>query len=261
MEYTKVQTALNHVKDAIIKKIDAVDASVTSVKNSVTNLPTTLDSKFSALTSKVDGVKTDVASVGGKVDGAKAEIKNSIDTVVSESKVISNDLAIVGNSVKSLQDRFLYVGIDTEDSFSKCNVYVNQLKQTNFKKWETVFDIKGKVVLNGFSLSLVAGSASVGCEYRLKLGNTLLTGKVKGASGSNWSSSGAISIDIMAQTGNPNSDTYIKPSDLSLDVTGKSYGISLSPYRGFLLDGMKLEWYKPLSGDANVVSYDYTLIE
>lgn len=69
MEYTKVQTALNHVKDAIIAKIDKVDASVTSVKNSVTNLPTTLDSKFSALTSKVDGVKTDVAGVGSKVDG------------------------------------------------------------------------------------------------------------------------------------------------------------------------------------------------
>lgn len=68
MEYTKVQTALNHVKDAIIAKIDKVDASVTSVKNSVTNLPTTLDSKFSALTSKVDGVKTDVAGVGSKVD-------------------------------------------------------------------------------------------------------------------------------------------------------------------------------------------------
>lgn len=74
MEYTKVQTALNHVKDAIIAKIDKVDASVTSVKNSVTNLPTTLDSKFSALTSKVDGVKTDVAGVGSKVDGVKTDV-------------------------------------------------------------------------------------------------------------------------------------------------------------------------------------------
>lgn len=74
MEYTKVQTALNHVKDAIIAKIDKVDASVTSVKNSVTYLPTTLDSKFSALTTKVDGVKTVVAGVGSKVDAVKSDV-------------------------------------------------------------------------------------------------------------------------------------------------------------------------------------------
>ena len=84
MEYTKVQTALNHVKDAIIAKIDKVDASVTNVNNSVTNLPTTLDSKFSALTSKVDGVKTDVAGVGSKVDVVKTELsKTAKSTEVS----------------------------------------------------------------------------------------------------------------------------------------------------------------------------------
>lgn len=77
MEYTKVQTALNHVKDAITTKLDAIKSDVTNVNNSVTNLPTTLDSKFSALTSKVDGVKTDVAGVGSKVDGVKSDVEKT----------------------------------------------------------------------------------------------------------------------------------------------------------------------------------------
>ena len=97
MEYTKVQTALNHVKDAIIAKIDKVDASVTSVKNSVTNLPTTLDSKFSALTSKVDGVKTDVAGVGSKVDGAS----NTLNIIKNNTETLSpkEDVAYIGKSI------------------------------------------------------------------------------------------------------------------------------------------------------------------
>ena len=69
MDYTKVLSALSRVKEALTTKLDAIKADVTNVNNSVTNLPTTLDSKFSALTSKVDGVKTDVAGVGSKVDG------------------------------------------------------------------------------------------------------------------------------------------------------------------------------------------------
>ena len=84
MEYTKVQTALNHVKDAITTKLDAIKSDVTNVNNSVTNLPTTLDSKFSALTSKVDGVKTDVAGVGSKVDAVKSDVaKTAKSTEVS----------------------------------------------------------------------------------------------------------------------------------------------------------------------------------
>ena len=97
MEYTKVQTALNHVKDAITTKLDAIKADVTNVNNSVTNLPTTLDSKFSALTSKVDGVKTDVVGVGSKVDGTKIEIKNSVDTVKTELSTA------IGNVLKNVQ--------------------------------------------------------------------------------------------------------------------------------------------------------------
>ena len=97
MEYTKVQTALNHVKDAITTKLDAIKSDVTNVNNSVTNLPTTLDSKFSALTSKVDGVKTDVAGVGSKVDGAKTEIVNKIGTAKTELSTA------IGNVLKNVQ--------------------------------------------------------------------------------------------------------------------------------------------------------------
>lgn len=108
MEYTKVQTALNHVKDAITTKLDAIKADVTSVNNSVTSLPTTLDSKFSALTSKVDGVKTDVAGVGSKVDGAKTEIVNKIGTAKTElstaiRNVLKNVQTVEGKISKPLK--------------------------------------------------------------------------------------------------------------------------------------------------------------
>lgn len=67
MEYTKVLSALNRVKEALTTKLDAIKTDVTNVNNSVTNLPTTLDSKFSALTSKVDGVKTELSTAIGNV--------------------------------------------------------------------------------------------------------------------------------------------------------------------------------------------------
>lgn len=86
MEYTKVQTALNHVKDAITTKLDAIKSDVTNVNNSVTNLPATLDSKFSALTSKVDGVKTDVAGVGSKVDAGVTTLGGKVDGALNIAK-------------------------------------------------------------------------------------------------------------------------------------------------------------------------------
>ena len=90
MDYTKVQTALNHVKDAITTKLDSIKSDVTNVNNSVTNLPTTLDSKFSALTSKVDGVKTDVAGVGSKVDGVKSDVAKTAKS--TELSTLANNL-------------------------------------------------------------------------------------------------------------------------------------------------------------------------
>ena len=97
MEYTKVLSKLEHIKDALTTKLDAIKSDVTNVNNSVTNLPTTLDSKFSALTSKVDGVKTDVAGVGSKVDGAKTEIVNKIGTAKTELSTA------IGNVLKNVQ--------------------------------------------------------------------------------------------------------------------------------------------------------------
>lgn len=90
MEYTKVLSALNRVKDALTTKLDAIKADVTNVNNSVTNLPTTLDSKFSALTSKVDGVKTDVAGVGSKVDGIKSDVAKTAKS--TELSTLANNL-------------------------------------------------------------------------------------------------------------------------------------------------------------------------
>lgn len=82
MDYTKVLSKIEHAKDALAKKLDSIKSDVTNVNNSVTNLPTTLDSKFSALTAKVDGVKTDVAGVGGKVDTVGSTLNKVNQSVV-----------------------------------------------------------------------------------------------------------------------------------------------------------------------------------
>ena len=67
MDYTKVLTALSHVKDAIEKKID-------SVNTSVSGLPDTLDTQFTAVKNDVATVKTDVGSVKTDVASVKQAI-------------------------------------------------------------------------------------------------------------------------------------------------------------------------------------------
>lgn len=60
-DYTKVLSALNRVKGALEKKIDAVNTSVSG-------LPDTLDTQFTAVKNDIATVKTDVAGVRGGVD-------------------------------------------------------------------------------------------------------------------------------------------------------------------------------------------------
>lgn len=151
MEYTKVQTALNHVKDAIIAKIDKVDASVTSVKNSVTNLPTTLDSKFSALTSKVDGVKTDVAGVGSKVDAGVTTLGSKVDGVKSD----------IAKTAKSTELSNLKESIIANDSFavdSPDDIIAKNFSNVSISSKEIkIFSIVGKGKVNLLEFSQIIG--------------------------------------------------------------------------------------------------------
>ena len=133
MEYTKVQTALNHVKDAITTKLDAIKTDVTSVKNSVTNLPSTLDSKFSALTSKVDGVKTDVAGVGSKVDAGVTTLGGKVDGVCTNVNAINQSVRQLNSGIDSVRwypenakpAKFLSRKSDTYDSGRKTILDIN----------------------------------------------------------------------------------------------------------------------------------------
>lgn len=162
MEYTKVQTALNHVKDAIIAKIDKVDASVTSVKNSVTNLPTTLDSKFSALTSKVDGVKTDVAGVGSKVDAGVTTLGGKVDAGVTTlgGKVdgVKSDIA---KTAKSTELSNLKESIIANDSFavdSPDDIIAKNFSNVSISSKEIkIFSIVGKGKVNLLEFSQIIG--------------------------------------------------------------------------------------------------------
>ena len=65
MDYTKVLSALSHLKEALGKKIDAVNTSVSG-------LPDTLDTQFTAVKNDIATVKTDVASVKQAITSANA---------------------------------------------------------------------------------------------------------------------------------------------------------------------------------------------
>lgn len=151
MEYTKVQTALNHVKDAITTKLDAIKSDVTNVNNSVTNLPTTLDSKFSALTSKVDGVKTDVAGVGSKVDAGVTTLGSKVDGVKSD----------IAKTAKSTELSNLKESIIANDSFavdSPDDIIAKNFSNVSISSKEIkIFSIVGKGKVNLLEFSQIIG--------------------------------------------------------------------------------------------------------
>lgn len=70
MDYTKVLSALSHVKAALEKKIDAVNTSVSG-------LPDTLDTQFTAVKNDIATVKTDVGSVKTDVASVKQAITSA----------------------------------------------------------------------------------------------------------------------------------------------------------------------------------------
>lgn len=67
MEYTKVLSALSHVKAVLEKKIDAVNTSVSG-------LPDTLDTQFTAVKKEISAVKTDTTTIKNSLDSANATI-------------------------------------------------------------------------------------------------------------------------------------------------------------------------------------------
>lgn len=70
MDYTKIISALNRVKDALEKKIDTVNTSVSG-------LPDTLDTQFTAVKNDIATVKTDVGSVKTDVASVKQAITSA----------------------------------------------------------------------------------------------------------------------------------------------------------------------------------------
>lgn len=151
MNTNRISTKLDRIKDAIIAKIDKVDASVTSVKNSVTNLPTTLDSKFSALTSKVDGVKTDVAGVGSKVDAGVTTLGSKVDGVKSD----------IAKTAKSTELSNLKESIIANDSFavdSPDDIIAKNFSNVSISSKEIkIFSIVGKGKVNLLEFSQIIG--------------------------------------------------------------------------------------------------------
>lgn len=151
MDYTKVQTALNHVKNALTAKLDAIKADVTNVNNSVTNLPTTLDSKFSALTSKVDGVKTDVAGVGSKVDAGVTTLGDKVDGVKSD----------IAKTAKSTELSNLKESIIANDSFAvdfPDDIIAKNFSNVSISSKEIkIFSIVGKGKVNLLEFSQIIG--------------------------------------------------------------------------------------------------------
>lgn len=105
MDYTKILSALSRAKDALEKKIDAVNTSVSG-------LPGTLDTQFTAVKNDIATVKTDVASVKSdtginlpqKIDTSSQEIKTELNSItervetnVTETLYVKNKMPFVTN--------------------------------------------------------------------------------------------------------------------------------------------------------------------
>lgn len=93
MDYTKILSALSRVKDALEKKIDAVNTSVSG-------LPDTLDTQFTAVKNDIATVKTEVLSVKTdtetnlpqKFDAGTQEIKTELNSITERVATIEKDV-------------------------------------------------------------------------------------------------------------------------------------------------------------------------
>lgn len=96
MDYTKILSALGRVKDALEKKIDAVNTSVSG-------LPDTLDTQFTAVKNDIATVKTDVSSV--KMDVG----------------VVDNKVTTLNTTLISMDAKIDKVGVDAEKAANTGN--------------------------------------------------------------------------------------------------------------------------------------------
>lgn len=93
MDYTKILSALSRVKDALEKKIDAVNTSVSG-------LPDTLDTQFTAVKNDIATVKTEVLGVKTdtetnlpqKFDAGTQEIKTELNSITERVATIEKDV-------------------------------------------------------------------------------------------------------------------------------------------------------------------------
>lgn len=111
MDYTKVLSALNRVKGALEKKIDAVNTSVSG-------LPDTLDTQFTAVKNDIATVKTDVAGVKTDVAG----VRGGVDTTLQGLTELLNK-----GVVKSVQRGVLQWAPDVDVYGKKVTVNFGQV--------------------------------------------------------------------------------------------------------------------------------------
>ena len=144
MDYTKILSALSRVKDALEKKIDAVNTSVSG-------LPGTLDTQFTAVKNDIATVKTDVGSVKAdtninlpqKFDAGTQEIKNATEQIKTSVAEISSHIA-------------------SEEMLPYPRTVVNVRCELGGKK--TCVNIKGRGYLN-YALMEIYGDSSSGTIY------------------------------------------------------------------------------------------------
>lgn len=144
MDYTKILSALSRVKDALEKKIDAVNTSVSG-------LPDTLDTQFTAVKNDIATVKTDVAGV--KTD-TEINLPQKIDTSTQE---IKNDTEQIKTSVAEISSH-----IAAEKTLPYPRTVVSVKCELGGKK--TCVNIKGRGYLN-YALMNISGDASKGTIY------------------------------------------------------------------------------------------------
>ena len=151
MDYTKVLSALNHVKAALEKKIDAVNTSVSG-------LPDTLDTQFTAVKNDIATVKTDVGSVKTDVAGVDSKVDAGVTTLGGKVDGVKSDIA---KTAKSTELSNLKESIIANDSFavdSPDDIIAKNFSNVSISSKEIkIFSIVGKGKVNLLEFSQIIG--------------------------------------------------------------------------------------------------------
>lgn len=166
MDYTKILSALSRAKDALEKKIDAVNTSVSG-------LPGTLDTQFTEVKNAIATVKTDVAGVKSDVAG----VRGGVDTTLQRLTALDGKV-----NPWDLQPNVIVRKLDYTENGVILNVYgkgkllcVGNMNTDEYCDIEVNMDAKKELNINYRSNSRYGGCYVCQSYIRAKDGIKIIT--------------------------------------------------------------------------------------